>query len=1203
MRGNTMKKKKEKFRQPKQKKHRNHHLRFLTKLILLLLLVTVGMGLYYSYQLFFIPVHQEVKSEDKGLTKEQKEVKQEREELEKQEQENKTSIDYIADGSQEKDESVGKISDESDALNALKALQGELGIADVQEEYRVSKVKELEDLTVYEMQQYYEGIEVYGRSLMVSVDESGNLQSVNGTYEQPSNVAVEPEIQEYDAQEAAEAYLKENKDTDSSEDSDSSESSYSLQSQGYVICFNENNAAEAGYLFFVVMEPQNTPVQQIFVSGKTGEILADNSLILTEKVSGTLQGQMSSQTLDYDKQGDEFKLWDEERNIQVYRATASIFRDLNQDSEEVQWKTGETPDAGAVDALANLQKIYAYYQDTFGRKGITNNENDKLYVTVGIQDIQSGTSTTDYRNNAAMFGTDLMIVGEKTDGSATYAANLDIMGHETNHGVVDASSTLLQGVYSSSDKRQKSTQLAIGEGLADIFGEFVEDYSDDGKYNGSCNWYSAVRNMKNPKDIKKEKGILQAKKFKDGKTDCHRGASLISYPTYLMSTGVDGDSKKAISDTKQLATMWYTVIQQTSDKTDFQEIRYLMETRALALASAGQLTNDQVEGVIDSFDEVAIDSKYNYCLTDDSEVIVYGENNKPYDNYRIQVSRRFGEEVLNEEVKSKKLNLKLDAGIYNVVLTDLNNEDLTKKFTLIVNDAKKGQNIYQKQAKVMTQFGANVRDVVLTLDVSGSMGGTPIEETKEAAQKFIDTVYEKSPQTRISIITYSSDAQKVVDFTNDKAKLKNAVSGIYSGGGTNIEAGLKNAYKLIKDEESLKKIVVLMSDGEPTEGKQKDGSYREPILSMANKMKQDNLMVYTLGFFHNLEGENLGECRQLMADIASEGYHYEVSSADSIQFVFDDIAQQVGGGEYVYIKIECPVDVTVQKNGEVLRSEKENQNIRTGFGTLSFDGEKDEIKILRLKKDQNYEICINGTGEGEMDYSIGFVDEDGTYSDMRNFEKIPVTKEMLAVTDTKEGKKTTLQVDENGDGRFEKVYSAKKNSTAVEVSKENQKKVLVAIGIVVLLWMILKARAVLKRAKSNRYCKYCGNKITKEMKFCGECGSPVEIQPLFFEKHAKESKGKRKVKLALIGLLLLFCVSETMIYQTASTKVYRYVCRGNYTLAEKMYDGSVKGHKISQNYLNNLLTYHEKRVKTAYQAGTVNETYLTEIQEIVKKLK
>ena len=194
-----------------------------------------------------------------------------------------------------------------------------------------------------------------------------------------------------------------------------------------------------------------------------------------------------------------------------------------------------------------------------------------------------------------------MIVGEKTDGSVTYAAELDIMGHETNHGVVNASSTLLQGVYTSSDARQKSSQLAMGEGLADIFGEFVEDYSDDGKYNGSCSWTNSVRSMNNRTDILNHNGILQAKDFQDGTTDCHQGASLISYPTYLMATGVDGDSKKAISDTKQLASMWYTVISQTSSATGFKEIRQLMETHALGLVSMGYLTNDQVEGVIDGF--------------------------------------------------------------------------------------------------------------------------------------------------------------------------------------------------------------------------------------------------------------------------------------------------------------------------------------------------------------------------------------------------------------------------------------------------------------------------------------------------------------------------------------------------------------------------------------------------------------------------
>ena len=81
-------------------------------------------------------------------------------------------------------------------------------------------------------------------------------------------------------------------------------------------------------------------------------------------------------------------------------------------------------------------------------------------------------------------------------------------------------------------------------------------------------------------------------------------------------------AKKPSSDTKQLASMWYTVISQTSSATGFKEIRQLMESRALRLASMGQLTNDQVEGVIDAFDEVAIEPMYDYCLTDDSKVVV-----------------------------------------------------------------------------------------------------------------------------------------------------------------------------------------------------------------------------------------------------------------------------------------------------------------------------------------------------------------------------------------------------------------------------------------------------------------------------------------------------------------------------------------------------------------------------------------------------
>ena len=126
--------------------------------------------------------------------------------------------------------------------------------------------------------------------------------------------------------------------------------------------------------------------------------------------------------------GDEFKLWDEERNIQVYRTTSSEFLNVYVNCDEIQWKTGETPDAGAVDTLANLQKAYDYYKDTFGRDGITNDKNVKLDAIVGIQNVREGNEVTDFRDNAAMSGTDTMLIGQKTDGSATYAAELDVMG-------------------------------------------------------------------------------------------------------------------------------------------------------------------------------------------------------------------------------------------------------------------------------------------------------------------------------------------------------------------------------------------------------------------------------------------------------------------------------------------------------------------------------------------------------------------------------------------------------------------------------------------------------------------------------------------------------------------------------------------------------------------------------------------------------
>ena len=83
------------------------------------------------------------------------------------------------------------------------------------------------------------------------------------------------------------------------------------------------------------------------------------------------------------------------------------------------------------------------------------------------------------------------------------------------------------------------------------------------------------------------------------------------------------------------------------------------------------------------------------------------------------------------------------------------------------------------------------RDIVLVLDTSGSMSGTPMEETKKAATKFVNTILEEDAS--IGIVTYEDSANQLSDFSIDKEYLTGKAANISDGGGTNIESGLAEA--------------------------------------------------------------------------------------------------------------------------------------------------------------------------------------------------------------------------------------------------------------------------------------------------------------------------------------------------------------------------------------------------------------------------
>lgn len=353
------------------------------------------------------------------------------------------------------------------------------------------------------------------------------------------------------------------------------------------------------------------------------------------------------------------------------------------------------------------------------------------------------------------------------------------------------------------------------------------------------------------------------------------------------------------------------------------------------------------------------------------------------------------------------------------------------------------------------------RDIVLVLDTSGSMSGTPIEETRKASVNFIDTILQEDAS--IGVVTYEDSANMLSDFSMDRNALESVVNGIGPGGSTNIEAGLQMAREMLEYSNAEKKIIVLMSDGEPNMGK-----VGEDLISYADEIKAEGTYIYTLGFFESLG--NKASAQALMEGIASEGCHYEVDSADNLVFFFGDIADQINGTKYIYIRIACPVDVTVSYNGETLDSAEENLSTRTSFGSLTFeeyedeaneDDAEDRIKVLRLKEGTDYDIEINGTGRGKMDYTIGFMDETGEYSDLRKFRNIAITSRTKIDTVATVSNSTVLNVDEDGDGKYDLKYKAGENEFGELVDYTYV--IYIAAGAVALLIVLIVGVKMRKR--------------------------------------------------------------------------------------------------------------------------------------------
>lgn len=129
--------------------------------------------------------------------------------------------------------------------------------------------------------------------------------------------------------------------------------------------------------------------------------------------------------------------------------------------------------------------------------------------------------------------------------------------------------------------------------------------------------------------------------------------------------------------------------------------------------------------------------------------------------------------------------------------------------------------------------------------------------------------------------------------------------------------------------------------------------------------------------------------------------------------------------------------------------------------STSSQGEEDKVKILRLKEGADYDIQIEGTGYGVMDYTIGFMDENGEYSDFRKFENIKITKQTMIDTVAADSDESVLKIDEDGDGKYDLKLSAEENGYGKEVKTRTWIYIVIGSGVLLLiidLFITLKMR-------------------------------------------------------------------------------------------------------------------------------------------------
>ncbi|MDO4772517.1 MAG: S-layer homology domain-containing protein [Bacillota bacterium] len=338
-------------------------------------------------------------------------------------------------------------------------------------------------------------------------------------------------------------------------------------------------------------------------------------------------------------------------------------------------------------------------------------------------------------------------------------------------------------------------------------------------------------------------------------------------------------------------------------------------------------------------------------------------------------------------------------------------------------------------------------DIVLVIDSSGSMHSqNRMENAKKAAKNFIQKeLTEKAKSyTRIAVVSFSDNARIEQNLTNDADLLNQAVEKLSASGGTHTQAGLYQAELILKDSPG-NKVIILLSDGEPTYGYDVKDGYKEytqkyilgawettvnlpcdlinfdfsigngasirewkegyfpryyvnhgnVAIVLANHLREKGHQIYAVGLSLNQNA------KEVMKGIGKEKY-YDAES-DSLNQVYDEIAGKINYaagnavvkdpmGSMFNIVDSGSIQIT-DKNGKPLPGTKiswESSDTQhpNGHYTAEIGSISEKLSPIKIK----YQVKIKaGVVPGELyetngETTVTYTDSDGKVGRVKKFD-------------------------------------------------------------------------------------------------------------------------------------------------------------------------------------------------------------------------